>query len=322
MKKKTPKRAQKNANWSFPHFIGNEQVCQYLQNVQQSGSLHHAYLFTGPAQVGKTTLAQIFAHHILNDMEATLPWPIVSSTELSSHTDFVGFSAAEFSGVEDVRKIVQAAQQSPLRAKHRVVLMSDIDALSESAMNALLKAFEDAPPKTLFLCTSSHPQLLLSTLRSRCQQIPLQGSKDAQLEEHLLEHFSEKKRTRDIVALAEGRPGLLTDWVNDSEALDAAEQLLENIRQLRTQSLHEKHQFVTTLFKGVKEFSEKQEIAARFLHYLVLDEKNRLFQKDQTGQKLQAHRVKHVRKALQGQKLLRQNTQAALLLEDLLLTYV
>jgi DNA polymerase III subunit delta' len=136
----------------------------------------HAWLFTGPPGSGRSVAARAFA--------AALQCPdggcgvcTACHTALGgTHADvrFVvpeGLSIA----VGEMRALVLRAASSPTQGRWQILLVEDADRLTEAAGNALLKAIEEPPPRTVFLlCTpSTHPDDISVTIRSRCRVVPL-----------------------------------------------------------------------------------------------------------------------------------------------------
>ncbi|GIG50555.1 DNA polymerase III subunit delta' [Dactylosporangium siamense] len=144
-------------------------------DVPEAG-MTHAWLFTGPPGSGRSVAARIFAAALQCPNGGCGDCQACHTTLGGTHADvrFVvpeGLSIA----VGEMRALVLRAASSPTQGRWQVLLVEDADRLTEAAGNALLKAIEEPPPRTVFLlCTpSTHPDDISVTIRSRCRVVPL-----------------------------------------------------------------------------------------------------------------------------------------------------
>ena len=113
--------------------VGQKHITDVLDLALKQEKIAHAYLFTGPRGVGKTSIARILAHEINN-----LPY-----SEESEHPDIIEIDAASNNSVEDIRDLREKIQTAPFSAKFRIYIIDEVHMLSKSAFNALLKTLED-----------------------------------------------------------------------------------------------------------------------------------------------------------------------------------
>src|SRR5205814_1340513 len=136
----------------------------------------HAWLFTGPAGSGRSVAARAFAAALQCADQGCGTCPACHTTLAGTHAD-VRFVVPEglTVGVNEMRSLVLRAQGAPTQGRWQVLLVEDADRLTEQAGNALLKAIEEPPPRTVFLlCTpSTHPDDISVTIRSRCRTVVL-----------------------------------------------------------------------------------------------------------------------------------------------------
>nr|BFE63708.1 DNA polymerase III subunit delta' [Dactylosporangium thailandense] len=139
-------------------------------------AMTHAWLFTGPPGSGRSVAARTFAAALQCPNGGCGTCPACHTALTGTHADvrFVvpeGLSIA----VGEMRALVLRAASSPTQGRWQVLLVEDADRLTEAAGNALLKAVEEPPPRTVFLlCTpSTHPDDISVTIRSRCRVVPL-----------------------------------------------------------------------------------------------------------------------------------------------------
>jgi DNA polymerase-3 subunit delta' len=137
----------------------------------------HAWIFTGPPGSGRSVAARALAAALQCDTGTGCGECAGCHTTLAgTHAD-VRFVVPEglSIGVGEMRALVLRAASTPIGGRWQVLLVEDADRLTEAAGNALLKAIEEPPPRTVFLlCTpSTHPDDISVTIRSRCRVVPL-----------------------------------------------------------------------------------------------------------------------------------------------------
>jgi DNA polymerase-3 subunit delta' len=139
-------------------------------------AMTHAWLFTGPPGSGRSVAARAFAAALQCPYGGCGECQACHTTLGGTHAD-VRFVVPEGLniGVGEMRALVLRAASSPTQGRWQVLLVEDADRLTEAAGNALLKAIEEPPPRTVFLlCTpSTHPDDISVTIRSRCRVVPL-----------------------------------------------------------------------------------------------------------------------------------------------------
>jgi DNA polymerase III subunit delta' len=145
-------------------------------DVSTAGGMTHAWLFTGPAGSGRSVAARAFAAALQCPDGGCGHCQACHTALTGTHAD-VRFVVPEglTIGVAEMRSLVLRAQSTPTLGRWQVLLVEDADRLTEQAGNALLKAIEEPPPRTVFLlCTpSTHPDDVSVTIRSRCRLVAL-----------------------------------------------------------------------------------------------------------------------------------------------------
>src|ERR1051326_3690504 len=141
-----------------------------------SPAMTHAWLFTGPPGSGRSVAARAFAAALQCPNGGCGTCTACHTALAGTHAD-VRFVVPEgiTIGVAEMRGLVLRAQTAPTLGRWQVLLVEDADRLTEQAGNALLKAVEEPPPRTVFLlCTpSTHPDDVSVTIRSRCRTVTL-----------------------------------------------------------------------------------------------------------------------------------------------------
>lgn len=159
-------------------FYGNELAVSLLQDTLTSGRIGHAYLFSGEAGIGKTTLARQFAEGILCK-EPNAPCHICNSChkmEKHCHPDYTEIGpekGKEIFPIDTVRNLIVNAHIRPNESAYRVFLIKQAETMLEGAANALLKLFEEPPNGVILLLTCNNRERLLKTISSRCLPVEL-----------------------------------------------------------------------------------------------------------------------------------------------------
>src|SRR4051812_23235172 len=151
----------------------------------------HAYLFSGPRGVGKTTTARILAKG-LNCVKGPTITPCnecPSCLEIASgkSIDVFEIDAASNTGVDNIRELRESAKYAAARNRYKIFIIDEVHMLSTSAFNALLKILEEPPPHVIFIMATTERHKLPATILSRCQQFVFRTIAPAEIQAHLRE---------------------------------------------------------------------------------------------------------------------------------------
>ncbi len=174
---------------SFDELIGQNTVRTILKNAVSQGRIAHAYLFSGPRGVGKTSTARILAKS-LNCTEGPTITPCNNCQSCKSITEGYAVDVMEIDGasnnsVEDIRDLRERVKYAPTLGRYKVYIIDESHMLSQSAFNALLKTLEEPPPHVVFVLATTAPQKIPVTVISRCQHLPFHRVKSADIKAHL-----------------------------------------------------------------------------------------------------------------------------------------
>jgi len=156
---------------SLAEIVGQSHVTDILAQAIKQGRISHAYLFTGPRGVGKTSIARILAHEING----------FTYDENTTHLDIIEIDAASNNGVEDVRDLRAKVQIAPVSASKKIYIIDEVHMLSKAAFNALLKTLEEPPEHVVFILATTDIDKVPATIVSRTQRFSFRpiGTADA-----------------------------------------------------------------------------------------------------------------------------------------------
>lgn len=226
------------ANWDL---LAHAWAVRLLQGQIASGRLRHAYLFTGPAGVGRCTLALRLAQA----QNCTNPPALgefcgacraCRGFAAMQHPDLLLLERQE--GDRDikvgaVRELTRSLSRTPLEARFQVALLLNVEQASEEAANALLKTLEEPSPSVLLCLTAVDIDSLPETIVSRCEVIRLRPAPIGQLAQELTAQLNvDPERAELLASLSGGRPGLALHLHAQPDALEQRTEWLQACQQL------------------------------------------------------------------------------------------
>lgn len=160
---------------SLDEIVGQPHITRTLQNALKQNRISHAYLFSGPRGVGKTSIARILARAV-NDLEYN---------ENSPHLDIIEIDAASNRRIDEIRELRERVHVAPASAKYKVYIIDEVHMLTREAFNALLKTLEEPPKHAIFILATTETHKLPETIISRTQRFNFKPIETSEAVNHL-----------------------------------------------------------------------------------------------------------------------------------------
>jgi len=173
----------------FEDMVGQEHLVKVLTNAIASGRVAHAYLFSGPRGVGKTTAARILAK-ALNCEHGPTPTPCDTCTSCveirtGRSMDVLEIDGASNRGINEVRELRENVRFAASGGRSKIYIIDEVHMLTQEAFNALLKTLEEPPSHVVFVFATTEPFKLPSTILSRTQRFDFARIPSRKIAEHL-----------------------------------------------------------------------------------------------------------------------------------------
>lgn len=198
--------ARKYRPSTFKSVVGQEALTTTLKNAIVGNKLAHAYLFSGPRGVGKTTCARIFAKtincmNLTPDNEACNNCESCVAFNQQRSYNIHELDAASNNGVEDIRMLIEQVRIPPQIGKYKVYIIDEVHMLSQFAFNSFLKTLEEPPSHAIFILATTEKHKIIPTILSRCQVYDFNRINIADIVEHLQYVAQEEGVTAEAEAL-------------------------------------------------------------------------------------------------------------------------
>ena len=244
---------------------GQDGPIEVLTSAAEDGRLAHAYLFSGPAHVGKTLTALEFAQYLNcereerpcgkcrqceriasgmhTDVEIVAPGGVCDEAE-HSHT------AAESRGIRicQIRHMERVISRAPFEGRYRVEIIEPADMLNREAEIALLKTLEEPPPQVVIILITAHEDKLLDTIRSRARRVQFTGMSRGDIERSLRTRWDvDAGKAAELARLSGGRLGWAVIALHDEKMMQQREAALASAEELAQAPMSDRFKYAGDL---------------------------------------------------------------------------
>ncbi|MFA7662527.1 MAG: AAA family ATPase [Patescibacteria group bacterium] len=243
--------------------IGHKNILKYLSGIVESGSLNHAYLFSGAVGLGKTRVVKNFIASIMQQNEfdqnnSDVKWVAL----LEEKKDIL---------IEQIQELQRFLALSTFNNGHKIVVIDEADKMNKEAVNCLLKILEEPPKNVILILITSAEDRLLKTIISRCQKISFLPISKKELTDGLITIFGEKDLSKiDLVAkLSQGKPELAIQLMQDDKFFAQYQKETQQLTSFVLDDINDRMKLATKVLDK-KSFNESREVVDEILDKLSL----------------------------------------------------
>lgn len=197
--------------------IGHRSQIEFLNRSVFTRKIPHALLFQGYEKLGKRTVAIDIAKKIIGKSYPDLILIYPEKKEIQ---------------ISQIRELSHKLSFRPYSAEFKIAIIDDAHLMNIQSQNALLKTLEEPGESSIIVLISSHPEMILSTIRSRTSLIkffPVQSEEIlSAIEEKAISH----EKAKEIVLFSFGRPGVAIDFLNNSEMIDFRRLIIDDLLKI------------------------------------------------------------------------------------------
>lgn len=231
--------------------IGHQRVLNFFKKSIENKRLSHAYLFTGPAHLGKKTVAFNFIKTLTGVEISQVVHPDILIVE-PKITEKDGVKKESEISIAQIREVQHRMSLFSEQAPYKIAVIDQADRMTAEASNCLLKTLEEPPGSAVLILITSSFQSLLPTIVSRCQLVNFLPVAMKEIEEKLGRPYSDsdiKKAAR----LASGRPGTALEYLNEPELLKEQNRIITDLEKLLRADFNERCQYAEKAAKNTPE---------------------------------------------------------------------
>ena len=223
------------AKCAFDELVGQTRAAAFLRGAVANDAVSHAYLFTGPAGVGKKTAARALACAIICADGGCGACSACHRIHRDVHPDVHVLAPEGASGylVEQVRDVVADVYLTSVEGGERVYIIDRADTFNAASANAFLKTLEEPPDGVVIILLAPDPDSVIETIASRCQIVRFQRVGEARAVDLLVERTgASRDEALQALAASGGVPGRAAEYLSSPtrrEAREAAVALLPNL---------------------------------------------------------------------------------------------
>jgi len=222
--------------------IGHWKQREYLKKIAESGNIPQAVLFTGQAHLGKKLVA--------------LEWiSLIFAEKAENHPDLVLIASENNQiRISQIRDLSWRLALKPVRAAFKAAILDQAHQMNEEAQNCFLKTLEEPKGNTLLILITEWPEILLPTIRSRCEIVKFYPVSKLEIENYLKAKtgggwVASKEKVKEIALLSLGRPGKAVDFISNPQKLENQKKTIKELIEISRSPLASRFQYAKELTK-------------------------------------------------------------------------
>lgn len=260
--------------------LGHKRIISRLNAILANGNIPHAFLFYGPENIGKLTIAKEFAKSLFcvknqsknlekncnfcHECSAINDWKHTGVIFLEPGRHLSDEKTAEKEiGISDIRELKRILSLKTREGSYRPVIINSAENLTEEAQNSLLKILEEPGERNIFILISKNPELLFPTIVSRCILISLSLVSASEIKGFVSKEILSESKTENIVQLAYGRPGIALQALEDNQRYREEKNKVEEIQKILSGNLIARFNYAEKISKEDRDIKD-------FFSYLYL----------------------------------------------------
>ena len=242
----------------FDSIIGHDSIKLQIVNSMKSDRFHHAHIIAGEDGIGKSNMAKAIALKILGKQK-DMPYPDIVSYRLEGSKKSIG--------VEEVRNIISETNKKPFEGDKKVIIIHEMDKMTEAAQNTLLKTIEEPPNGVYILILCENIESVLDTIKSRCEIYKLSRLGKEEMKRFLDTRYKDMdaEEKEAIAAFSDGIPGRGEKYKEDPSFVEIRNTALEILLSLNEKKPDELLKYGDFLMKYKGQWDE---VFTWFLSYI------------------------------------------------------
>ncbi len=255
--------------------VGHQKQWNFLKKKFESGQLAHAYLFSGEEKIGKRTLAKEFVKLINCQSYGGQACGICKNCRDIEKENYLDFLTVNLKNdkqeieISQIREALNFLSYKSYYGSFKVVIIDGAEGMNSEAQSCFLKTLEEPKGKTILILVSLNPEVLLSTIISRCQVIKFYSVDQKEIENHLVKIGAKEKIAHTLASFCLRKPGRAVDLFLNPEKLEKEQKTLQELVKVINSDLIEKFQYTKKINLENNNLKKVLEILQRYLRYLL-----------------------------------------------------
>ena len=244
--------------------IGHSKQLQFLKKSAELGRIPHAILFCGQEQLGKKTLAIEFAKSINNGIENDANFDFILLGPKDGPSTSLRTSKGEIQ-ISQVRDLIWRLSLKSYTASFKIAIIDNAHLMTNEAQSCFLKLLEEPKGDTILILITSHPGMILPTIRSRVQELKFFPVSAVDIKEYLESQKISYEKTKHILSVCLGRPGKAIELASDQEKLNSQNKIIADLLRIQGSDLAMRFQYAKDLLGANYEQEDERESVKKIL---------------------------------------------------------